>query len=144
MEEERKRELAVKLIVSFAREKGVTLYPLETANRKLKQLSEEIGADVLILKNFVMDVLRYMLMCTFADRHQEDEINEQFKQILCSAQWEDVAIKLFKHLIYTQGLHLKANNRRVGEIAQKADIPKDELIEFIRPIIHELVDEIIG
>ncbi len=143
MEEERKRELAIKLIVSFAREKGIILYPMETAYRKLKQLSEEISVSDLILKNFVMDVLRYMLMCTFADRHQEDGISEQYKLVLCSAQWEDVAIKLFKHLMYTQGLHLKANNRRLGEIAQKVKVPKDELIEFIRPIIHELIDEAI-
>lgn len=145
MDENQKLAIAVKLLISQARQKGVKLEPWEIMERKLKQLSHEIGiTGELITINFVMDMLRYMLMLSFATRLQEDVIAKQLEQVLASAKHENVAIKILKFIMAKEGVHLKLNKRRLNEVAEQADIPPAQLIEFLKPILHELVDQVIS
>ena len=69
--------------------------------------------------------------------------DKKFEVVLTRAKVEDVAIKTIKNLIKKNGFRLIEDKRRLGQIAINADVSKEDLRNFLRPLLKEAVDEII-
>ncbi|TSC94763.1 MAG: hypothetical protein CEN87_297 [Parcubacteria group bacterium Licking1014_1] len=57
----------------------------------------------------------------------------------------EIAIKLLKYAMRKQGVTLSQNNmREIGNVAKAIGVPIEELKQFIRPFVQEMIDEQFG
>lgn len=56
---------------------------------------------------------------------------------------DQIARKLLKYKAMHEGITLSTGNaRQLGSVAKDLGIPMEELQNFIRPLLHEIVDEL--
>lgn len=54
----------------------------------------------------------------------------------------EIALKLIKHRIRKQGIQLsKSTMREFGNLAKEINVSIEELKQFTRPLLQELIDE---
>lgn len=54
----------------------------------------------------------------------------------------EIALKLVKFYIRKQGIQLSQNDiREFGNVAKAIDVPIEELKEFAKPLVQQLVDQ---
>lgn len=145
MEQKRRREIAVMLIISITRQKRFGFEPWDILERRLKTISEEIGlsSGSIVLINFSKDLLSYLHMLSFRPHFNEEKITEQFNLLMTSASLDEVALTLLKHSLAKEGVQLKFNKRRLNEEAQKIGISPEEFTTFLNPLMHEIVDIVV-
>jgi FKBP-type peptidyl-prolyl cis-trans isomerase (trigger factor) len=68
-------------------------------------------------------------------------MNERRKIMLSEQRKGEIALKLLKHIKKEEGIKLQAERfqREIGNMAKTLDIPKEELKEFARELVEELV-----
>ena len=54
----------------------------------------------------------------------------------------EIAVLLLKHIVRKKGIYLSPDDKReIGNIAKEIGIPVEELKQFAKPIVQELLDE---
>ncbi|HEY4494170.1 MAG TPA: hypothetical protein VJB95_01940 [Candidatus Paceibacterota bacterium] len=57
----------------------------------------------------------------------------------------EIAFLLLKHRIRREGATISQNDaRELGDTAKAIGVPLEELKEFVRPLLHDLVDEFLS
>lgn len=58
------------------------------------------------------------------------------------ARQGEIALKLVKLIIKDAGIHLRQNelNRKLGNVAKDIEVSPEELKEFVRPMLQEMLD----
>jgi len=55
----------------------------------------------------------------------------------------EIAMASLKYVMRRQGVHLTSQTKReLGNAAKETGIPAEELLEFFRPLVQEMVDEV--
>jgi len=54
----------------------------------------------------------------------------------------EIAKRLLKYRSKHSGVTLSTGNAKMGNIAKEMGVPLNELLDFIRPLLHEIVDEL--